>query len=327
MCHNGPVKHALLVLAGALLFGTTGTAQTFAPAGAESLSIGAARIAFGGLILAVVGYVARVRRQQRTNMQPVDQLSQTGGAGTRGQARPNYRKHHAISGLTWRTAIAVVAGAAVVCGYQGVFFAGTRANGVMVGTVLALGSSPLFTGVFEWVVLRSRPTRRWAVATVLAVAGLVALSWTTDLQPIDPGGVALSLTAGACYAVLAVATKWLLEHGWHPMDTAAAIMGVGSVIGFVMLATTDTSWLAQPYGIAVTAWLAIATIGAASLLMTTGMAGLSAASTTTLGLAEPATATVLGVTVLGELMTGVRALGLAAVAAGVLIAGWPRRRQ
>ena len=293
--HNEPVRFALFVLVGAMLFGTTGTAQTFAPAGASSLSIGAARIGFGGLILFAIGCGSWWRRRRT------------------------------LSRLTWRAALAVAVGAAVVSAYQSVFFAGTRANGVMVGTVLALGSSPLFTGVFEWLVLRRRVTPRWGVATGLAVAGLVALSWTTDVQDrIDPAGVALSLAAGACYSVLTVATKWLLEHGWRPADAASAIMGVGAVVGFAMLSTTDVSWLAQPNGIGVLAWLAIATIVVAYLLMVMGMRGLSAASTTTLGLAESATATVLGVVILGELLTGLRALGLAAVAAGVLIAGWPK---
>lgn len=293
------MRSAILVLLGAVLFGTTGTAQTFAPAGVAPLSIGAARIGFGGLVLFAIGCWSWWRRRR-----------DGGRLGWPG----------------WPAALAVAAGASAVCLYQGVFFAGTRANGVMVGTVLALGSSPLFCGVFEWVVLRRRVTSRWVAATALAVAGLVALSWTTTGQErVDPVGVVLSLTAGASYGVLAVTTKWLLDHSWRPADAAAATMGLASAIGFVMLATTDTSWLAQPNGMAVTAWLALATIVAAYLLEVTGMTGLSAASATTLNLAEPATATVLGVAILREALTGLRALGLAAVAAGVVIAGWPSR--
>ena len=59
----GATRHSVLaVVVAALLFGTTGTAQTFVPAGTSPLSVGAARLLVGGALLAVIGLVRNLRR-------------------------------------------------------------------------------------------------------------------------------------------------------------------------------------------------------------------------------------------------------------------------
>jgi len=288
------VKYALLVVCAGLLFGTTGTARALAPAAASSLSVGSARLAFGGLLLGIVGLTAH---RLRTGHWP--------------HTRPPVA-----------AVVAVVFGAGAVMAYQAVFFDGTRSNGVMVGTMVALGSAPMLAGLIEWVVLRHRPGIAWLVATIIGVAGVVALSWSSDgQQPVHLFGLLESLVAGACFAILAVCVKWLLQHGWHPMDIAASVMAVGAVMAFPALAATDTRWLASPRGVAVVAWLAVVTMAIAYILNVAGMAGTSAAAATTLNLSEPATATVLGIVLLGEHLTVWRALGIAGIAAGVLILG------
>ena len=49
---------------------------------------------------------------------------------------------------------AAVAGVAV---YQLAFFAAVADTGVAVGTIVALGSAPTLTGLFEWIIDRRRP--------------------------------------------------------------------------------------------------------------------------------------------------------------------------
>jgi len=288
------VKYALLVVCAGLLFGTTGTARALAPAAASSLSVGSARLAFGGLLLGIVGLIAhRVRTGHWPHWRP-----------------------------SLGAAVAIVAGAGVVMAYQAVFFDGTRINGVMVGTMVALGSAPMLAGLIEWVVLKNRPGIWWLIATVIGVVGVVALSWSSDGQDvIHPFGILESLVAGACFAILAVSVKWFLQHSWHPLDVAASIMAVGAVMAFPALALTNTEWITSPRGIAVVAWLAVVTMVIAYTLNVAGMAGTSAAAATTLNLSEPATATILGIVLLGEHLTLWRAFGIVAIAAGVLILG------
>jgi DME family drug/metabolite transporter len=54
MATSGERGGAGLVLAAAVLWGTTGTARALAPAGASPLSVGAVRIAVGGAALVAV---------------------------------------------------------------------------------------------------------------------------------------------------------------------------------------------------------------------------------------------------------------------------------
>jgi DME family drug/metabolite transporter len=99
-------------------------------------------------------------------------------------------------------------------------------------------------------------------------------------------------------------------------------MGLGAVMGAVALVGTSLAWLTEPRGIAIVAWLAVATIVVACLLSMTGLSRTSAAAATTLNLSEPATATLLGMIVLGEQLTLARTLGIIAIVSGVLLLGF-----
>ena len=49
----------LFIIMGAMLWGTTGTAQSFAPDGAHPFVIGAVRLAFGGIVLVLIAFLQR----------------------------------------------------------------------------------------------------------------------------------------------------------------------------------------------------------------------------------------------------------------------------
>src|SRR3546814_19637597 len=75
------------------------------------------------------------------------------------------------------------------------------------------------------------------------------------------------------------------------------------------------------------AWLGVASLAAAYLLFGRGIAGVTVATATTLSLAEPATATVLGVTLLDEQMTGEAAAGMTLVLTALVILLVKRRAR
>jgi len=284
-------RSVLAVLAAAVLFGTTGTVQALAPDTAGPLSVGAVRLLVGGALLALLGLVRYLRR-----------------AGPR-LPRPS-------TAAWW-----VLLGAACVMGYQATFFAGTRSNGVAVGTVVALGSSPLFAGLFEWLRFRRAPSPRWWVATGLAIVGIGLLAGPASAGPVEPLGVVASLGAGAAYAGYTVATRTLLLQGWDATSTVTAMLGTGAVLAGLVLLGTDNAWIARPSGLGAVAWLGVVTVVVTYLLLGQGLRRLSAATATTLTLAEPATASLLGVLVLGETLSVWQAAGIAVVTAGVAIAG------
>ncbi|MDQ7993874.1 MAG: EamA family transporter, partial [Propionicimonas sp.] len=258
-----PRRSVLAVLGAAVLFGTTGTVQALAPAGANPLSIGAARLFLGGTLLALIGAARYLRRAGLTLPRP--------------------------STTAWW----VLLGAGCVMAYQATFFAGTRSNGVAVGTVVALGSSPLFAGLFEWLGFRRPPALRWWLATGLAILGIGLLTGLAGSGPVRPIGLLASLGAGAAYAGYTVATKAVLLRGWGATSTVTAMLGGGAVLAALVLLGTDNSWTAGPAGLGVVAWLGVVTVVVTYLLLGQGLRGLSAATATTLTLAEPATASLL----------------------------------
>ncbi|WP_229715271.1 DMT family transporter [Subtercola lobariae] len=320
---------AILVAAAAVCFGTTGTAQALGGAGASALSLGAARVVFGGALLALIAVAVGVR----------------GGRSGEWMPRPTSRAASSAAGHPLRLIAPlglVVIGALGVAAYQPAFFTGTSQNGVAVGTLVALGSAPVLTGLLEWAVWRKAPGRRWAIATGVAALGVAALSGVFaeafggaggaggvssagGAGSISVAGLFASLAAGLCYAVYALSSKALLERGYSPTMTMGATFGVAALVMVPVLVGSDLAWLVTPRGALTVGWLAIVTTGLAYTLFARGLKNLAASRAATLTLIEPLTATALGIAVLHEQFTLSSAIGVALLTAGLAILTVSRR--
>lgn len=290
------MRAVVWVLLAAACFGTTGTAQALGP-DVDATALGAARIALGGCTLGVVALVTARGRTVRPDRRAVV-LLMLGGAG--------------------------------VLAYQPAFFAGTGANGVAVGTVVALGSAPVLTGVLAWVLSRRRPAARWWVATGCALVGVLVLGLADGADgALSAPGLLASVGAGAAYAVYTLASKGLLERGWSPVTAMGATFGIAGIGGVAVLAGADRDGLASGGGLLTVGWLGLVTVTVAYLFFGAGLALLPAATVATLTLAEPVTATLLGVLVLGERLSAQALLGVTVLAVGiiVLVAGSRRGRD
>jgi drug/metabolite transporter, DME family len=221
----------------------------------------------------------------------------------------------------------VLGGGLGVLAYQPTFFAGTTSNGVAVGTVVALGSAPVVTGVIEASVRGGRPDGRWYLATGLALVGLTFVAGLVGgaVSGVD-GAVLWSVAAGASYAVYAVATKELLDRGWASGRAVGAVFGTAAALALPLLIATRPGWLLTARGTGLVLWLGVVTVAFAYVLFGYGLARLPAPHVATLTLAEPVCATLLGVGVLGERMTATATLGVAVLAAGIAVLTVPRRR-
>lgn len=270
-----------MVLLAALLWGTTGTARALAPSDAAPLAVGAVRIAIGGTLLVIIALVR-------------------GG----------------LIGPRWPLGAAAVAATAVAI-YQLAFFEGVARVGVAVGTILAIGSAPAFAGALGWLVLRERPTTRWLVSTAIAVSGLVLLVLQSGTAITTPAAVVLPLIAGAGYAVYATASKRLLRAG-DAVSVAAIGFGGGALLLIPVLLVADLRWLADPRGAAVAIELGVFATAFAYILFNRALIRLPVSWGATLSLAEPLTASILGVIVLGESLTPLQLAGAALVAAGLV---------
>jgi drug/metabolite transporter, DME family len=214
LCNNVRMPFVLAVLLASVCFGTTGTAQALGP-DASAASVGAARILIGGGALAIVALALHFAGRRR------------GAIGTSAASSPCIALRHPLS--SW---LIVTVGAAGVLAYQPAFFAGTAANGVAIGTVVALGSAPVITGALDWMLRRRYPGHRWLVATTIATAGVAILAAATDstTAAADPLGLLASLGAGASYAVYTLAGKALLDRGWAPTSSMGALFGTAAIV-------------------------------------------------------------------------------------------------
>ena len=86
------------------------------------------------------------------------------------------------------------------------------------------------------------------------------------------------------------------------------------------------SWVATTRGLAVATYLAVLTTALAYLQYARGLRTTAVTTATTLGLAEPAVAAVLGLAVLGERLTITGLAGLGVLATSLAITAWPARR-
>jgi drug/metabolite transporter, DME family len=294
----GGLLPRLLVLGGAVLWGTTGTTQALGAPDAVPTTVGALRLLTGALALVLIAAAAGRLGRVRALLAP----------GLRGTA---------------------LVAAIAIAAYQVAFFSGVARTGVAVGTIVGIGSAPVFAGLIELVVRRVRPERVWGLSTALAVAGAALLVLAGGGETvIDPGGIVLALGAGAAYAAYAVASKRLLDAGVGPIELMAGTFAAGVVLLLPVLVGGDLSWALEPRGALAVLWLGGVTVGLGYVLFARGLRALPAASVATLTLGEPLTAGLLGWVVLGERLGPVGLGGVALVVAGLgVLALQPGRRD
>jgi len=345
----------LAVVLAAVCFGTTGTAQAFGPVDASASSVGAARILIGGGLLALIALALRLRSRPRAGAGAGPRRDGTQRAvlddpgrdsrravprsDTERPTAPQVARAAAAAARKSKTSTPalLLVGALGVVAYQPLFFLGVSVNGVAVGTVVALGSAPVITGMLDWVVRRRFPGALWLVATAIAMVGVTLISGVLapGAADADAGaasaislpGLAASVGAGASYAVYTLASKALLERGWTASGTMGSVFGLAALLSIPLLLATDIRWLLTGPGLALALWLGVVTTTVAYLLFGWGLARLPASTVSTLTLTEPLTATLLGTLVLGETLTAPAAAGLAVLAVGLMVLAGPRRRR
>jgi DME family drug/metabolite transporter len=273
----------LFVLSATLFWGTTGTAQAFAPAAAGPIAVGVLRLIIGGVALLVLALVR--------------------GALGRGQRWP-----------LWPTVLA----AASMAAYQLVFFAAVRQTGVAVGTVVAIGSAPILAGLLDWLVRGERPSQRWLIATLCAIGGCALLALTGGELRVNGWGILLAVGAGASYAIYALGSKALVQDRPPDAVTAVAFFG-GALLLMPLLPFLDLRWLGEPRGVLVALHLGLLATAAAYALYVRGLVRIPTATAVTLSLGEPVVATLLGVVVLGERLAPVAVVGVLLLLGGLAV--------
>ena len=275
------------VVAAAALFGTAGTVQALAPTSAAPASVGAARLVLGGVGLLVVAPIAGGDRRRALRL--------------------------------WRTWPGLLCGL-LTASFQILFFFGVAHAGVAVGTLVTIGSGPIFAGCFARIMLREPISRPWLLSTLVAVVGLGLLVGPVGNFGTD--GLLAALGAGLCYSLYTVLIRRAVIGGESATTLIASAFSLGGLALLPVLVLSSNEWLNSVHGLAAALWLGFATTTAAYLLFGRGLTKIPAGPVTTLVLTEPIVATMLGVTVLGERLAFWQVFGLLLVCAGVGVQGW-----
>ncbi len=321
-----PVGGLAAVLVAAGVWGTTGTATHFAP-GVPAFVFGAVTFGLGGIVLALGA-----------------------GRGTlRAVADPASRR--------W-----ALLGAASLVVYAVAFYAALADAGVALGTTVAIGSSPVFAGLVEWVADGRRVTRKWVVATLVSVVGMVVVTLARSSEHAGASegsdrdgslvlGLGSALLAGLTYALY----SWAVARGMRAVSVPVALPGGVSVADRASLLARaslpgERGLVGAVFGLAAVPLVVLAVVGGqASLgvaanwpvflylalvptvlghsLYAVGLRSVSASVATLLSLFEPVVAAVLAVLVVGEHLGTGGWVGIGLVVVGLAVLAVPERTR
>jgi len=276
-------RYSLMVLLGAILWGTIGTAQHFAPEGATPISIGAVRLAIGGGAIMLYAFL-------------------------KGK----------LNGREILSKMSTYVGAAGMASFQLTFFAAVKLTGVAMGTVVAIGSAPIFAGLISIIVNKESPGIKWLFSTIVSVIGCILLVTGGEDLSVDMNGIFMALGAGLSYAVYTGATKNLLGD-YSPEMVTGVVFTIGAIILSPFLLIYSLDWLKTAQGIGVALHLGLITTAFAYVVFSYGLSGIKLHKAVTLTLAEPVTASILGVFLLKEQLSTISGIGIGLVFAGLVI--------
>lgn len=210
--------------------------------------------------------------------------------------------------------------------FQSSFFTSVRYTGVAIGTVVTIGSSPIFTGIFDWLLFKRRPTRVWATATILAIIGVVLLFVDSCEAVVEPFGVMLALCAGMLFALYTISSKKLMERE----DTLPAVAMTFTICAIMLLplaARDGFGWMTVSGNVWPMLFMALVATSLAYILFLAGLQKINASSAVTLSLAEPLTAALLSVFLLGEYLSSTSWGGMLLVLCGIILLTFGTRQK
>lgn len=283
------------VLIAALLWGSTGTAATFAP-DVSAVAIGAVAMGIGGLLQAAIA--------AKSILEFSAQLAAQGRL--------------------------LLTGALAVAVYPLAFYASMHLAGVTVGTVISIGSAPLLSALIEYRLEGQRLTRRWMSGATIGVIGMLLLSVAQSGEHGATGdskqvmwGVILGLLAGLTYALYSWAARRLMQRQIPSRTAMGATFGLGGLLLMPVLALTGGPLLASWNNAAVGAYMASVPMFIGYLCYGYGLARVSASMATTITLIEPVVAAILAVIIVGERLPPLGWLGITLVIACLLVITLP----
>lgn len=283
------------ILFASVVWGTTGTAATFAP-DVSAAAIGAAAMGVGGIAQALVA-LRGIRRARA---------------------------------MLWDQRRILVLGALAVAVYPLAFYGSMRLAGVTVGTVITLGSAPILSALIEYVFDRTRLTWRWMIAACVGLTGMVFICLAESAAQghavggeAVPLGIALGLMGGLTYALYSWTARKMMLGGMRSPVAMGATFGLGGLLLLPVLIVSGGPFLASWNNAAVGIYMAAVPMFLGYLCFGYGLAHVQASMATIITLLEPVVAAVLAVIVVGERLPLLGWIGVALIVGCLAIVTLP----
>ena len=202
------------------------------------------------------------------------------------------------------------------------FILAFQLTGVGVAAVVSIGVAPIFVGLIAWIALKQPPGKQWAIGTVVAVAGVVALNWPSGDNTVSFLGVAFAIAAAFGYSMQATGMG-MISKRHTPFQCVAPMFTIGTLFQAPLSYGRDFSFLQDPVLLLGALYGGIVTVALAYAFFIYGIARIGAATAVTVGLMEPLTASILGVVLLGETVSIVGVIGSVLILIGLVVVSRP----
>ena len=207
------------------------------------------------------------------------------------------------------------------------YFKAVTLTSMSVAAVL-LYTAPAIVMVLSYFLFHEQFSVRKAIALVMTFAGCVLVTGVFESsQNISAGGILLGLGAGLGYALYSIFSRYALDRGYHSLTitcytfvVAAVATGCLTDIPRVM----KLSFSSASYG-ALSLSLGIVCTVAPYLLYTLGLVHVENSLASIIASIEPVTATLLGIFLFREPLTGMGLFGVLMVLSSIIIVNSPKR--
>lgn len=274
------------VLAAAFLWGTTGVAASYAPT-VSPLAVGAVAMGGSGVLRVLL-------------------------------ARKNIVLNWPLMHQQWRL---LLLGGLAISIFPLSFYSSMHFAGITIGTVMSIGTAPLFTALLERLFDKKPLSMRWFVSFVLGVSGVLLLSLgeshgTVSANAQDENlrllGIALGALAGLTYSLYSWLGKKLMNKGLDGQAAMGMIFGVAAVFLLPTLYFSGDNILNNHINIVVLVYMVLVPMLLGHMLFGYGLKFIPASQAITLTLFEPVVAALFAVLLVGEMLavTGWIGMGL-----------------
>lgn len=270
----------LAVILASLLWGTTGTAATFAPA-LSPLFIGSFAMGIGGILQCGLATVKIVHDR-------------------------------ALLAVHCRF---LIVGALAVAIYPLAFYSSMRLSGVTIGTVVSIGSAPILSAIIEYFSRDFQLNKQWAMGALLGIIGMVMLAFSdnasTTIQYTHVNlGILLGLVAGLTYALYSWSARQLMLKGVNTKAAMGATFGCGGLLLIPVMLITGSAFVNSWNNMAVGFYMALIPMFLGYRCYGFGLSKISASMATTITLLEPVIAAILAMLIVGEYLSLIGWIGM-----------------